>query len=364
MNLNRETIAALRLHNQGLLRSQFREPYALVRHMGAMQAQDFAMSRWAVGIRLPGSTDKEVLEAIDKGTIVRTHLMRPTWHLVAAEDVRWLISLTAPGIRSQMGGRHSDLGLTDAMLDKSKRLLFDALHGGHAMTRKEITALFAQAGIQNSDNRLAHLLMSAELDLLICSGPSRGKDSTYALMDERIPAYPVPEMEESLQRLAATYFTSHGPATLADFTWWSGLPVAKAKLALELNKSHLLRYVAEEREYWMAAQTQDNQQVAPRVWLIPAFDEIMISYKDRSAMMDSKHSGHAISSNGIFRPIILVSGTSAGIWKKSTMSPKFLIETQFFEKRHGVDRQLLQHARDQYASFLGLQASKTPDSRI
>lgn len=357
--MTKSEIAALRLGSQCILRKPFKDPQALVRYMGAMQAQDFPMSRWAIGIRLSGVTDADVRQEIDRGSIIRTHVMRPTWHLVAAEDVRWMMALTAPGIRSQMGGRHRDLGLTAAVIDKSTRLLVDALSGGRACTRREIAVLFEKEGITNTDNRLAHLLMTAELDCLICSGPLKGRETTFALMEERVPASLLPGREESLKKLAAIYFTSHGPATLPDFTWWSGLPVSQARLALELNKSQLSGFTFEEREYWMAEPAADLAEEPAAALLVPAFDEILISYKDRQAMLDGEYISRAISSNGIFRPVILVNGMVAGLWKKSANGTGLSLETEFFGKKGVPKKKELDRAFQDFLNFMDGRASKS-----
>lgn len=362
--MTQSEISTRRLINQCIVQKPHLDPQMLVRHMGAVQAQDFTMARWALGVRLPEASDARVQMEIDRGSIIRTHVMRPTWHLVAATDVRWMLALTAPFIRSQMGGRQRDLGLTAAVIDKSTRLLTDALAGGRSCTRREIAGLFEQAGISNSDNRFAHLFMIAELDGLICSGPSKGKETTYALMAERVPACPLPGREESLQKLALAYFTSHGPATLADFTWWSGLPVSLARQALELNKKQLSGFTCEGRDYWMTETDSGPVEEASGVWLIPAFDELIISYKDRDAILDSNQSARAVSSNGIFRPVILVDGKVAGLWKKSVKGAGMVIETEFFEKKRGAGKQKLQGAIAQYVNFMDGQASKSLNSRI
>jgi hypothetical protein len=364
MNLNRETIAALRLHNQGLLRSQFREPYALVRHMGAMQAQDFAMSRWAVGMRVPGLTDRDVLEALDSGKIIRTHMLRPTWHLVAAEDVRWMMALTAPAVHGQLSARHEALGLTAGMLKKSTRILQDALSGGRSATRSEIVGLHREAGIANTDNRLSHLLMRAEHECLICSGSVRGNETTYALMDDRVPRTTMPDTDTALQTLALRYFTSHGPATLADFTWWSGLNITRARRAVDLAKSGLRFLESDGQTYWMALDTGDPVEPHKGSMLIPAYDELIISYKDRSAVLDSARFARAVSSNGIFYPVILRNGKVAGLWKRAVIGRQVHIETEFYSGAHSRQGPVLEEAIGQYLNFLNGQASKTPDSRI
>lgn len=352
-------ISTRRLGNQCVIRHQFHDPVTLVQHMGAMQAQDFPMSRWALGLRLPGATDAGIQHEIDKGSIIRTHVMRPTWHLVSAADIRWMIALSARTIRSQMTGRNNDLGLTVRMLERSAKLLQDALAGGLSMSRKELADMYANAGIPNTDNRLAHLLMEAELDCLICSGPSRGKETTYAWMDDRVPVYPVPDRDVSLQKLALVYFSSHGPATLSDFTWWSGLPVSQARLALELNKTSLESFDIDGQAYWMAESPDQPATHTLQVMLVPAYDELIISYKDRRAILNEPNMATAISSNGIFRPVILVDGRAAGIWKRTHANGMVTVETLFFNKKGLPKKQDMELACHHFLNFMGGQASKS-----
>jgi hypothetical protein len=231
--------------------------------------------------------------------------------------------------------------------------------GGLALTRKELAGLYANAGIPNTDNRLAHLLMEAELDCLICSGPSRGKETTYAWMEDRVPDYPVPDKETSLQMLALGYFSSHGPATLPDFTWWSGLPVAQARLALELTKSDLVSFELDGQVYWMKEnQSRKLSDPAP-VLLVPAYDELVISYKDRKAILDDHDRATAISSNGLFRPVVIVDGRVAGTWKRAVSGGVVTFETEFFSKKGKPKKQDMDMAFQHFLNFIGGQASKS-----
>jgi hypothetical protein len=202
-----------RLENQQIAASKFSSPVDLVRWMGAMQAQDYNMVKWAIGLRLPGSRLENIEKAIEHGEIIRTHLQRPTWHFVTADDLRWLIELTAPQLKSASRSRHKELGMTTKVISKSNKIIREALEGGQYLTRKELNLLLEAAGFRNENNLFAHLLFTAELDGLICSGPSKGNQHTYALIEERIPAAPKPTRDDALEKLARNYFTSHGPAT-------------------------------------------------------------------------------------------------------------------------------------------------------
>jgi hypothetical protein len=327
MHLNE--ITALRLKSQCIDSSHCTTPQEVVAHMGAMQAQDYPMARWAVGKRLPGSTDRMVEDAIDRGEVIRTHLLRPTWHLVAARDVRWMLALTAPNIHASMRARHKDLGITPANMRKANGIIAKALLTDGAMTREEIASVLKRARIATEgDNRLAHILLCAELEGVVCSGPSKGKKQTFALFDERVPAASPLAREEALANLAGRFFASRGPATLADFVWWSGLRMNDARNALDLAKGGLRKEIIGGSEYWFQDGSVRASNKRNGVHLLPPFDEYMIGYRDRSAAITDVHLPRAVSSNGIFRPIVVAQGRVVGLWRRITQKRNVLIEIE------------------------------------
>lgn len=353
--MNHTDIAKIRLKNQQIAAGKFSSPKALVGWMGAMQAQDYNMVKWAIGLRVPGSGLENIEKAIERGEIVRTHLLRPTWHFVAAGDLRRLIELTAPQLKSGSRSRHKELGLTTKVVSESNKIIREALEGGQNLTRKELNPLFEAAGFRNENNLFAHLLFVAELDGLICSGPSRGNQHTYALLEERIPAAPNLSRDAALEKLARTYFSSHGPATLKDFLWWSGLPVKDARSALEMIGNNFISEKIGLQTYWFSENSSlENEKNT--VHLLPAYDEFLISYKDRSASVTVTDQQKAISNNGIFRPVIVVNGEVAGIWKRSVKPAKVLIETTFFTKQTKKVMKQTEEAAMQFARFLGKEA--------
>jgi hypothetical protein len=297
-------MASRRLASQHIARRSFTRVHELVGFMGAVQAQDYPMARWAIGTRLSHVTDKGVERALAKGEIVRAHLLRPTWHIVAARDVRWLLALTAPNIRSSMGKRHRDLELAAPVISRCNRALEKALASAGAMTREEIARLLERNGIATSeDNRLAHILMLAELDGVVCSGPPRANKPTYALLDERVPAKKTVQREDGLAELARRYFTSRGPASLRDFQWWSGLRVGDARLALALARGSLDSETANSETHWFSSSVCGDWGRDRDVHLLPAYDELLISYRDRSASLGSPHHARTISSNVGFQKV-------------------------------------------------------------
>ncbi len=346
------------MHNQHILGKKFKSVIEITKWMGALQAQDYEMAKWALGIRLPGVTGKEVEEVLNRGDIIRTHVLRPTWHFVSAEDARWMIMLTAPHIRSATGTRHKLLGLNETILKKSKSVIERILSGKKYASRNELVAGFEKARMPNKDNRAAHLLLCAELDMLICSGPVIGNKQTYALFDERVPVSTVLQREEALGRLASKYFSSHGPATLKDFSWWSGLRAADARLGLESVKSGLNHEKLVNETYWFRGSLTGPAGKAFPALLLPGYDEIIISYKDRGAMIPDGKYGEAISSNGIFRPVILDNGITAGTWSRASINETTTITLDFFPgpNKH-TDKTIikqLENSAISYGKFLGL----------
>jgi hypothetical protein len=348
-------ITNYRLFNQQLSGSAFTIPKELVSWMGAFQAQDYAMSKWAIGIRLRGSIISTVDDAFNRGDILRTHLMRPTWHIVSAENIRWMMELTAPAIRSSMKSRLKELELSEAVLSKCYSILVKLLTGGTHLTREEIMAEMAKEKIATNENRSSHILMSAELESLICSGASKDGKYTYALLDERVPLKQSFTREEALGNLARLYFQSHGPATLQDFQWWSGLRIREASIALELSKSNLHSEKVGDETYWMAGDGIRNQISHKGLYLLPAYDEYMISYKDRSAMIPASLQRKAISENGLFRPVIIQDGQVSGVWKRTFRKDKLFLETEFFTSASKRTQRLVEEKAKEFGLFLGKQ---------
>lgn len=323
-------ISNLRLQNQKIEETTFTKPNEVVSWMGAMQAQDYAMSKWAIGQRMLLATDDIIEKALNAGLIIRTHVLRPTWHIVSAENIYWMLELTAPRIKSAMKSRDKELGLTKEVYNKSFGLLEKELTSGTNLSREQISGILNAEKIKTDENRLSHILMGAELEGLICSGRRRGSKLTYGLLSERVPVRKILSKDESLAELANRYFTSHGPATLKDFTWWSGLSVADASQALASVKTQFISKIAATETYWLKAENRTLKGSPDSVHLLPAFDEFLISYRDRSAALELAHNRKAVSNNGIFYPVVVINGQVAGTWKRTTLKNKLKIETSFF----------------------------------
>jgi hypothetical protein len=352
--MKKTDIARLRLSNQQLTATAFTRPDEIVSYFGAMQAQDYPMAKWAIGVRLPGTTETEVEAAIAEGQILRTHLMRPTWHFTAAADIRWLLALTAPHVRRSMGSMLRLLELDAHACNRSNERIARALEGGKHLTRPEIMIELEKAGIKTSgDFRLALLMICAELDGVVCSGIKRGNRQTYALLDERVPKTAEISRDEAVAELTKRYFTSHAPATLKDFVWWSGLPTADARKGLEMNKSILVSREIDAQTYYFPASLAFAQTEADSFHLLPAFDEFMVSYKDRTASLAPEQTKTAITGNGIFKPVIVTNGKIAGIWKRSFKKDSVVIEKTLFGELNAAETESLQSKALEYAAFEG-----------
>lgn len=261
-----------------------------------------------------GTTDARIERAFDQGQILRTHVMRPTWHFVAPADIRWMLELTAPRVHSRMAPYQRHLGLDRVTHVRAAAIFERALGDGRHLTRAELGTHLARRGIVTDGIRLAHLAMYAELEGVICSGPRRGREFTYALLAERAPEAQRLSRDEALAEITLRYFRAHGPATVRDFVWWSGLTTADAKRGLEMNRAR--REVVEGRTYWTIGR---SPVAAPRqsgVHLLPIYDEYLVAYRDRDAV---PHAASTIETRPrvfvTFQHALLIDGQVAGTWK-------------------------------------------------
>lgn len=325
----------------------------VVKHMGAMQAQDLAMAKWAIGSRALGSTVNEINEALDRGEILRTHLLRPTWHIVSAADIRWMLELTAARIKKKMKPRDTQLGLTPAIIQQSKSILVKALEGGEHLTKEAIDVLWEKASIPTTEYRDAHLLMHAELDGLVCSGKSLGNVVRYALMEERVQPSPPMGRDEALSQLAQRYFSSHGPATVQDFIWWSGLTVGDAKSAVESVRAELHFETIGSQTFLFANDLLHLPLEKDRVHVLPAFDEFIVAYKDRTATLIPQQFEKVVSNNGVFRPALVLDGKVIGVWRRTGKKDKIEVEATLFSKTSLKIRSKIENAFKPFGQFNG-----------
>ncbi|MBS1504128.1 MAG: AlkZ family DNA glycosylase [Bacteroidetes bacterium] len=339
-----------RLQNQHLAGQQFTRPADIVRWLGAVQAQDYSGAKWALGQRLKTGNDALIEKAFIDGDIIRTHVMRPTWHFVAPEDVRWMLDLTAKRIRMHTATRLRFFELDDQIFARCADVIIRLLHGGKQMVRTDIAAALKQAGIATDEQRFVHIMMEMELQQVVCSGGMQGKQLTYALLDERVPKTTAISRDEALANLAERYFTSHGPATVQDYAWWSGLTIADASAGLATVKNKLNC----DGVYWFAGDLQNRIDVPPQVLLLPNYDEYIVSYKDRSFAINAKHIDKADPRGTIFNNTVVINGSIAGIWKKALGKNMVSVQVTPFKPFSKAANSALLSATKRYAKFLGL----------
>ena len=348
-------IPNIRLLNQQLLNPLFREPKELVSWMGAMQAQNYSMVKWAVGMRLKSATIQAVEKALHEGEILRTHVMRPTWHLVAAEDIRWMLKLSAQRIISANDSfaKGYDLDIPNELYTKAHDLLEKILCGKKSMTKQEIAEHFTRSGIVADNHRMTRFMARAEQEGIICSGEDRGSKCTYALLEERVPPMPELTKDESLARLARSYFRSHSPAVLQDFIWWSGLSVSDAKQAVYLIASELTTEQWKEQTWYIHDTCRTRGKLSGHIHLLPSYDEYLLGYKDRTDVLPLEHYSKAFTNNGLFFPIVLHNGQVIGNWDKSEKKKSVDLKYSWFRQVADMDEETLERERQKFARFLG-----------
>ena len=348
-----------RLANQKLVTSALRSPAEVVSWFGAMQAQEYAAARWALGLRAKGFTDAAVQEAFDAGAILRTHAMRPTWHFVAPADIRWLQALTGPRVQVLNAYYARKNELDGKTIARSRVVIERTLAGGHQRTRTELGAALGKAGIPAAGQRLAYLMMNAELDQVICSGARRGKQFTYALLDERAPSARVLTRDEALAELTRRYFTSHGPATLKDFAWWSGLTMSDGRRGTEIVGRALVQESFGELTYWSAASAPASNRRGldggPRssAYLLPIYDEYLIAYKDRGAVANPAYASHITITSETYCHYLIVDGLLVGTWKRVDTPAGIDVNVVGYRSYPPAYRQAIAMAAERYGAFLG-----------
>ncbi|MEP7337999.1 MAG: winged helix DNA-binding domain-containing protein [Acidobacteriota bacterium] len=342
-----------RLHNQRISRPTFQHPSDVVSWFGAVQAQDYPGALWALGLRMQKATEAAVEQAIADKTIVRTWPMRGTLHFVAAADVRWMLGLLASRMITRNQRRlEKDFELDAAALTRCQKLLVRALEGGKQVSRPAMYQVLEAGKISTSNGRGLQILSHLALNQVLCFGKREGKQPTFTLLEEWAPTAKTMERDAALAEIARRYFTSHGPATLQDFIWWSGLAAAEAREGLELAKPHLVQEVIGGQTYWLAPSTLVTKDASPTAYLLPAYDEYTVAYKDRSAVLNPVYARQASTGNGIFNPIIVVDGQVAGTWKRMLKKDTLVITPSPFAKLTKAESRAIAAAASRYGKFL------------
>jgi hypothetical protein len=349
-------VAQFRLRNQRIANTSFTEPKDVVHWMGAVQAQDYLGSLWAIALRMQNATQRDIEKAIADKTIVRTWPMRGTLHFVAATDLRWMLNLLGPRVIARSAPRYKQFELDEPLLRKSNTVLARALRGHRQLTRQELAAHLKSSGIATGGQRLLHIIGRAALEGLICHGARRGKQFTFALVDEWLPASKTLDRDEALAELANRYLASHGPATLHDFQWWSGLPMRDARAALASVESQFQQSIVDGRTHWFATPEPGARRAPPPGYLLPAFDEFLVGYRDRSAALDPDLARRHAPPNtdGMLSPTIILDSRVVGTWRRVLKKGFVLIAPILFTALSRHEKKALATAATEYGAFLGL----------
>ncbi|HEY0529224.1 MAG TPA: winged helix DNA-binding domain-containing protein [Gemmatimonadaceae bacterium] len=353
-------IAARRLVNQYLVAPEFVTAKEVVSRLGAVQAQDYGGAKWALSQRTAGLTDAEVEREISTGHILRTHVLRPTWHFVVASDIRWMLELTSKRINASMAASHRRLELDDTEFKKSRRVLAKVLGDGSHRTRDELARAFSTAKIAVDDRlRLMHLMMRAELDGVVCSGDRKGKQFTYALLDQRVPAIRRIDRDEALSELARTFFTTRGPATLDDFAWWSGLTKTDGRRGVAGLGLSLREEMYNGKSHYAGAVEPSAKLRGAQAHLLPNYDEWFIGFKDRSAAADRLHGkGVTPRLDGVSGNLLTMNGQIVGGWTRA-LGKDLSLSITLLDSLTARERSAVDAAVRKFGQFFGIPARWT-----
>lgn len=343
----KDQILLNRLTNQGICEKKFNTVSDIVKYFGAIQSQDLSAVKWALGLRIRNSTEKLIDKEINNADIVRTHVLRPTWHLVHKNDIRWMLKLTAPRVKKVIAHQYKKSGLTSEDFTKCNKIIKELVTGGSELTSNEIKLELAKSGLHFESTHLLLVLMNAQLDQIVCDGTPKDNQLTYACFDEKIPETTITETEHAIEELATRYFTSHGPATIYDFSRWSGLTVNESKRAVQsLQERGMNELLAEDEFYYF--NTLIDESLDYEHFLLPRYDEYFNGYKDKSLFLQN----HGVSWEPLGLNTIIGQGQIIGNWTRKVLKDTVQINFKFFSEGYQSVLQKLKHPADAYAYFL------------
>ncbi len=344
-------IISQRLHNQHITGSTHRDPASLISALTAMQAQEFPMAKWAIGLRLPGITEEKVETDFNQGAFLRTHMLRPTWHFVTPENIQWVLKLTSPNVHASNAYYYRQASLLPSDFKKAIRIFEKALAGQNFLTRKNLQSILEKNKIKADGLRLGLIFMFAELEGLICSGPRIGKQFTYALLDERIKGRIAFKPKQALEELTRRYFISRGPATIQDFVWWSGLRPQQAREGVDRLQNEFKKVRVSGQEYIFLIANKSNQGEIQSCFLLPDYDEYGISYKNREGYKRENSDKEFSSIDAAFKKWLIVDGLIGGKWRRKLKKGKWTAEAQCFSSLNNTQRKAVRRAIDRYNAF-------------
>ena len=323
-----------------------------------MQSQEYGYAKWSVGQRCTGVDEAAVDRALAEGSILRIHVLRPTWHYVRSRDIRWMLAVTGARVRGMMAPYDRPLELDESLYARCNDLIVTALEGGEHLTRAQLSEVLAAGGVEARGQRLGHVVMRAELDALICSGVPRGKQITYALVSDRAPDAVLLDADAALAELTRRYFTSHGPATEKDFRWWATLTARDARRGLEMGANELERWSAGEWTFfWVPTEPAAPEEPGSVVQLLQVYDECIVGYTESRKVLDV---GGLAWGTGVAIPyphLLLVEGQLAGRWRRTVRRTGIVVEAQTVRRLTRSEWRGVEHVVEQYGRFSGLDAA-------
>ena len=307
---------AIRLLSQQLIAPLFSTPTEVVRYMGAMQAQEYRMMRWAVAMRTRKPSYKAFKQAFDEGQIIRLHLMRGTWQLVCAEDYWSLITLFAPKAMAVTKGWMSSnkISIPDDELMRIRDILVQTAADKRILTKEDFALALAEKNLQMDDHRLSYHIRMAELSGILCSGDLQPMKVTYALTAHKLKSSVKMDRDEAVAHFTRIYFQSRQPATLEDYAWWSGLNISDCRRGIALLGDRIRMERWKDREFYLTEDCRTRGFRSGKFLLIPPYDEYLISYKSRDIVLPPEHRHRAHNNSGIFQPVIAYDGIICGNW--------------------------------------------------
>ena len=359
-SLTAPRIARLRLQSLGLVGAPVAdEPTGIVRHHLAMQAQDFKASRWAVGSRLPGSIDADILAAYDAGTLVRSWPMRGTVHVVAAEDLPWMMELMGPKALSGVKRRWEHLGIVEEVMERARDVAVQLLSGGGRCTREEWGVAVEEAGLDLRGLRSYHTIWYLSQTGTLVQGPTRDGEQELVLLDEWIPNPRRLSRDEALRELGVRYLQARGPATVEDLSHWSGLGKIDCRKALAPEEGVIEVVDGPGGPYHLAAGTldrldPDSADAAAAVLALPAFDEHLLGYRVRDAVLEPAHATLVDPGrNGVFRWTLVADGRVVATWKRTPRARRTVIDITPFARIPARVRKAVPRALERWGAFAG-----------
>jgi hypothetical protein len=341
------------MHTLRLCGQTYPSPPAVIEGLLAMQAENHPQASWAVATRTSDLTEAAFGQLFDEGVILRTHVLRPTWHFVRPDDIRWLIEQTAPRVRRVAVQLQRALDVDDAMLERSAELIVDALSGGVHLTREALGARLRDAGLPAEGQRLGVMVFNAELSCMVCSGPMDGKDHTYALLDERAPNARRLDRDEARAELVLRYFTGHGPATERDLTYWASMTLTDVRAGLADVGDRLDHFEHDGRTYWFGQQPPDHQQPSPRAHLLQTLDEYHNGYQDSRYVLDVD--GLVPRGRPAAVGMTLVDTQMVGNMRRTIRPNEAVFEVGLFCDLRDDELDALHDTASRYGAFLGLE---------